>query len=129
MRCGRRRSRCCRFVAVIIRWAVTILGSQNRVCFEGILIRLVTGCSWVTAERLIAHRASDTTLRARRDEWVDAGVFDALDDDALRAYGEGAARIGKVRGQRLAAGGAGIAHWDGPGPARLCRLVLRQTCR
>ena len=58
----------------------------DRVCFEGILIRLVTGCSWVTAERLIAHRASDTTLRARRDEWVDAGVFDALADEALRAY-------------------------------------------
>ena len=50
------------------------------------MIRLVTGCSWVTAERLIAHRASDTTLRARRDEWADAGVFDALADEALRAY-------------------------------------------
>ena len=58
----------------------------DRVCFEGIVIRLVTGCSWVTAERLMAHRASDTTLRARRDEWVDAGVFDALADEALRAY-------------------------------------------
>ena len=59
---------------------------RDRVCFEGIVIRLVTGCSWVTAERLIAHRASDTTLRARRDEWADAGVFDALADEALRAY-------------------------------------------
>ena len=58
----------------------------DRVCFEGIVIRLVTGCSWVTAERLMAHRASDTTLRARRYEWVDAGVFDALADEALRAY-------------------------------------------
>ena len=67
------------------------LGCRNpriadRVCFEGILIRLVTGCLWVTAERLMAHRASDTTLRARRDEWADAGVFDALADGALRAY-------------------------------------------
>ena len=50
----------------------------DRVCFEGIVIRLVTGCSWVTAERLIAHRASDTTLRARRDEWAAAGVFGRL---------------------------------------------------
>ena len=58
----------------------------DRVCFDGIVIRLVTGCSWVTAERLIAHQASDTTLRARRDEWADAGVFDALADEALRAY-------------------------------------------
>ena len=58
----------------------------DRVCFEGIVIRLVTGCSWVTAERLIGHQASDTTLRARRDEWAAAGVFDALADEALRAY-------------------------------------------
>ena len=58
----------------------------DRVCFEGIVIRLVTGCSWVTAERLLGHRVSDTTLRARRDEWVDAGVFDALADEALGAY-------------------------------------------
>ena len=59
----------------------------DRVCLEGILIRLVTGCSWVTAERLIGNRASDTTLRARRDEWADAAVvFDALADEALRAY-------------------------------------------
>ena len=58
----------------------------DRVCFEGIVVRLVTGCSWVTAEKLVRHRVSDTTLRARRDEWVDAGVFDALADEALRAY-------------------------------------------
>ena len=25
----------------------------DRVCFQGILTRLVTGCSWVTAERLL----------------------------------------------------------------------------
>lgn len=38
----------------------------DRVCFEGIVIRLVTGCSWVTAERLLGNQVSDTTLRARR---------------------------------------------------------------
>ena len=58
----------------------------DRVCFEGILIRLVTGCSWVTAERLMGGRVSDTTLRARRDEWIDAGVFEALVSEALCAY-------------------------------------------
>ena len=55
----------------------------DRVCFEGIVIRLVTGCSWVTAERLLGGAVSDTTLRARRDEWVGAGVFDALAAEAL----------------------------------------------
>ncbi len=59
---------------------------SDRVCFEGILIRLVTGCSWVTAERLMGGAVSDTTLRARRDEWIDAGVFDALAAEALAAY-------------------------------------------
>jgi transposase len=49
-------------------------------------IRLVTGCSWVDAERLIGGAASDTTLRARRDEWESIGVFDKLVDEALHAY-------------------------------------------
>jgi hypothetical protein len=29
---------------------------------------------------------SDTTMRLRRDEWIAAGVFDALEEEALRAY-------------------------------------------
>ena len=29
---------------------------------------------------------SDTTLRARRDEWIDAGVFEALKNEALAAF-------------------------------------------
>ena len=59
---------------------------SDRVCFEGILIRLVTGCSWVDAERLLGDAVSDTTLRARRDEWVAAEIFDALADEAVAAY-------------------------------------------
>ena len=59
---------------------------DDRTCFEGILVRLVTGCSWVDAERLIGNRVSGTTLRARRDEWIEAGVFDDLADEALAAY-------------------------------------------
>jgi transposase len=58
----------------------------DRVCFEGILIRLATGCSWEDAERLSRTAVSDTTLRERRDEWIAAGVFDALADEALAAY-------------------------------------------
>ena len=59
---------------------------SDRVCLEGIVIRLVTGCSWVTAERLLGGAVSDTTLRARRDEWIAAGVFDALAAEALAAH-------------------------------------------
>jgi transposase len=58
----------------------------DRVCFEGILIRLVTGCAWVDAEQLLDRAVSDTTLRGRRDDWLAAGVFDALAAEALAAY-------------------------------------------
>jgi transposase len=58
----------------------------DRVCFEAILVRLATGCAWVDAERLVGNQVSDTTLRARRDEWITAGVFDALAAEAIAAY-------------------------------------------
>jgi transposase len=56
----------------------------ERVCFTGMLYRLVLGCSWVTAARLV--NVSATTLRRRRDEWVAAGVFDVLVTEALAGY-------------------------------------------
>jgi transposase len=60
--------------------------TSDRLVFELILVRLVTGCSWVTAERLCGMKVSDTTARARRDEWVEAGVFAKLAEEAIRAY-------------------------------------------
>lgn len=59
---------------------------SNRDCFEVILVRLVTGCSWEDAERLCGNRVSDTTVRSRRDEWIKAGVFDKLADEAIAGY-------------------------------------------
>lgn len=56
----------------------------DRDCFTGILIRLVTGCSWDVAARLTT--ASETTLRNRRTEWLTAGVFDKILTEALAAY-------------------------------------------
>ena len=38
------------------------------------------------AETLLGWRVSDTTLRARRDEWIAAGVFKALAGEALATY-------------------------------------------
>jgi transposase len=58
----------------------------DRLCFWGVLIRLVTGCSWVSVEAILEYQVSDTTLRARRDEWIAAGVFDRLRDHAVHAY-------------------------------------------
>jgi len=57
--------------------------TPNRRCFQGMIIRLVTGCSWDVAGRL--SNTSETTLRRRRDEWIDSGVFSALTEEALAA--------------------------------------------
>ena len=59
---------------------------SDRTCLFVMLVRLVTGCSWVDAERLTGSVVSDTTLRARRDEWIDAGVFDELAEAMLASY-------------------------------------------
>lgn len=60
--------------------------ASDLVCFRGILIRLVTGSSWETVEALMEYQVSDTTLRARRDEWIQAGVFDRLALETLAGY-------------------------------------------
>jgi len=59
---------------------------SDELCFRGILIRLVTGSSWVDIEAILDFEVSDTTLRARRDEWIRAGVFDQLETEARAAY-------------------------------------------
>ena len=60
--------------------------SSDRDCFDVILVRLATGCSWEDAERLCGNKVSDTTVRGRRDEWLAAGVFDAVAQQAEEAY-------------------------------------------
>ncbi len=58
----------------------------DKACFRGILIRLVTGSSWTDIEAIMDFVVSDTTLRRRRDEWIDAGVFDAVETEAREGY-------------------------------------------
>jgi transposase len=60
--------------------------APDRECFAVILVRLATGCSWQDAERLCGNVVSDTTVRARRDEWIAAGVFDAVVEEAIGGY-------------------------------------------
>jgi transposase len=59
---------------------------SDRACFEVMLVRLVTGCSWEDAEYLTKRVVSDTTARERRDEWICAGVFDAIANEAVSGY-------------------------------------------
>jgi len=60
--------------------------APERDCFEVMLVRLVTGCSWEDAERLCGNKVSDTTVRDRRDEWIAAGVFNAIVAEAIDGY-------------------------------------------
>jgi transposase len=59
---------------------------SDRDCFEVMLVRLATGCSWEDAERLCGNKVSDTTVRERRDDWIAAGVFDRIANEAIAAY-------------------------------------------
>ena len=58
----------------------------DEVCFHGLFVRLVTGAAWETIEYMLGYQVSDTTLRTRRSEWVNAGVFDDLMEHALAEY-------------------------------------------
>ena len=59
---------------------------SDRACFDVIVTRLATGCSWEDAERLCGSVVSDTTVRSRRNEWVAAGVFDLIANEAIGGY-------------------------------------------
>jgi len=61
-------------------------GIPGRDCFEVMLVHLVTRSSWEGCARLCGNKVSDTAVRARRDEWEATGVFDAVAEEAIRAY-------------------------------------------
>jgi transposase len=86
--------------------------APDLLCLWGLLFRLVTGCSWEDAEAALDRRVSDTTLRARRNEWVTAGVFDQLFQGALADFDR--AGLLKVR-HSSADGSLHKAPCGGPG--------------
>jgi hypothetical protein len=86
MSSGGRSSRSYRARSKRTRLAVIDLGYRTGCVSARILIRLVTGSSWVDIEAILEHRVSDTTLRDRRDEWITAGVFEHLKDEATAAF-------------------------------------------
>ncbi len=55
----------------------------DRVVFEKLIEVLMFGCAYW---RIADKSCSDTTLRRRRDEWIDLGVMDALRETVLDAY-------------------------------------------
>jgi transposase len=55
----------------------------DRVVFEKLVQVLVFGCAY---ERIADETCSATTLRDRRDEWIELGVMDGLRQMVLEAY-------------------------------------------
>jgi transposase len=55
----------------------------DRVVFEKLIEVLVFGCAY---HRIADDSCSATTLRDRRDEWIELGVIDALREAVLEAY-------------------------------------------
>jgi hypothetical protein len=55
----------------------------NRVVFEKLVAVLVFGCAYW---RIADEGCSATTLRRRRDEWIEMGLMDAVEEIALAAY-------------------------------------------
>ena len=56
---------------------------DDRIVFDKLLQVLVFGCSYA---RIADSTCSATTLRTRRDAWIDADVFTTLEQLALEAY-------------------------------------------
>lgn len=94
---------------------------SDEVCFRGIVARLLTGSSWDVAARLVG--VGETTLRRRRDEWLRAGVFSRLVEEALAAYD-------RVIGLQLAEVSIDTSHHKAPmggsgsGPSHVDRSKL-----
>src|SRR5918995_243755 len=55
----------------------------DRVVFEKLVQVLVFGCAY---HRIADEECSATTLRERRDEWIEIGAMDTLREMALEAY-------------------------------------------
>ena len=68
---------------------------SDQVDFEKLVQVLVFGCSY---RRIADEECSATTLRERRDEWIELGAMEALREKALAAYD----RVRHRRRSRLA---------------------------
>ena len=65
---------------------------SDEICLLGLLLRFTSADAWESVERKLfligGIVVSDTTLRARRNEWVEAGMFHQLMEDCLAIYDE-----------------------------------------
>ena len=74
----------------------------DRVVFEKLVQVLVFGCAYW---RIADESCSATTLRRRRDEWIEEGVMDELEEMAFEAYDRAMGRLVREAWKRY--------RWDG----------------
>src|SRR5829696_6690589 len=74
---------CCPNARRITPSAAIALAFPTGVVFEKLVAVLVFGCAYW---RIAEEGCSATTLRRRRDEWIEMGLMDALEGIALAAY-------------------------------------------
>lgn len=72
---------------------------EDRVAMAAIFYRVRTGVQWRYIPPMFG---SKSTLHRRFQEWVDAGVFDKIEKEALKLY----ERSIKIRTKRMAADGS-----------------------
>lgn len=98
---------------------------DDRICLEAIAYVLKTGCQWrmVPAAQI---GCSGVTAWRRMDEWIDAGVWDALHEDLLaelNAAGEIDWTMGVIDA------GSQRAVLGGSSPAQIPRIEGRKASR
>jgi transposase len=103
---------------------------SDEICFTGLLRRFISADAWETVEvdlrRIGNIIVSDTTLRARRTEWVNAGVFHQLMEDCLAIYHE---LIGIDMGDVAIDGSVQLAPGGGPDTNNCPGSKGRQTMK
>lgn len=57
----------------------------DRIVFDKLIQVLVLGAAY---SKIVDSACSATTIRTRRDEWIAAGVFEALEQLCLQAYSD-----------------------------------------
>ena len=97
----------------------------DRIVFEKLVQVLRFGCSY---EAIADSSCSATTIRARRDEWIRAGIFARLKQIALQAYD----RMTGLILQELAVDGCitkapGGGQCAGPSPVDCRKLGMKRS--
>lgn len=96
---------------------------DDRVAMAAIFYRLKTGIAWRDMPPAFGTKS---TLHRRFQEWVDAGIFDRIQKEALKLYEHKV----KIRNKRMAMDGTQTrAPRGGFSPARIQRIVAKKALK